>query len=99
MYTVMMGYSFLQKIDDQTALSKDQTTTGTKADVDSKTDGSSNFSVLRKQIQTGSLMELRGIGSKLLEIVKIQQEQILYLSQQLQMINAENIALKRACIN
>ena len=44
-------------------------------------------------------MELRGIGSKLLDLVKIQQEEILYLSQQLQVINAENMALRKACLD
>ena len=89
-------YFFLQKNDEQAALGEDKMATGTKADVNSQNDGGTNFSLLRKQIQTGSLMELRGIGSKLLDLVKMQQEEILYLSQQLQVINAENMALKKA---
>ena len=87
----------LQKREDQISLSKEESAADLSCEEGSKKDGSTNFSLLEKQIQTGSLIELRKISSKLFELVKIQQEQIIYLSQQLQMFNTENMVLRKAC--
>jgi len=86
-----------KKKEDQISFSKEQNAADLSCEEGFKKDSSANFSLLEEQIQTGSLTELRKISSKLFELVKIQQEQIIFLSQQLQMFNAENVVLRKAC--
>ena len=94
-FTIYLRLLFLQQNEAQTANDPCEGAQNPEEKNEAK-DGSTNFSLLKSQIQTGSVTELRSIGSKLLELVKMQQEQILYLSQKLQVINAENIAFRRA---
>ena len=89
----------MQKNEEEAKSDSSLDATGESNDAKPQNDGATNFSLLKEQIKIGSSKELRGISTKLLELVKMQQEQILYLSQQLQMINAEKIRLKKATVD
>lgn len=87
----------MQRNENQAASGENLEETSNQNESVIQNDDHANISLLRQKIQAGTVMELRSISLKLLDLVEMQQEQILYLSQKLQVINAENIAYRQAC--